>query len=209
MILDDENILIDNACNSMYEDIYCENLGKIYMTKRGELGYVCDVKADGTPKILLRVSEQSISLRDLLELENAIKRFEVKEGWYIPTREQLFANPFSWADSKKYNLNKILEKMIFRMNTQCHKLTKEYWRKSQICPLFSVNGNYWLRREGNFYDLTMFISIYDFFGSCVSGQNSVQKLLFLKNLEDYEIQSYEESDNMIRETIYNLPLGRF
>ena len=100
-LLDDENILIDDIRNESFKKIHCDKLGNIYMTKQGVFGYVWDITADGTPKILMRVSSEPINLQYLFDLKDPINKFEKNEGWYIPTKEQ-FLKSLSWVDPTKY-----------------------------------------------------------------------------------------------------------
>ena len=204
-LLDDENILIDDIRNESFKKIHCDTLGNIYMTKHGVFGYVWDINADGTPKTLMRVSSEPINLQYLFDLEKPINKFEKNEGWYIPTREQ-FLKSLSWADVSKHQptiIDDIITHMLSNISDQFLMIIHKYLMKSQPCPLNSVGGTYWLK-DGESYNLNTVVNIYPSISLQIN-QSEAHKILFLKDLEDSEIQSYEESKNMIRETIENLP----
>ena len=208
-LLDDENILMDDVRNESFKKIHCDTLGNIYMTKQGVFGYVWDIKADGTPKTLMRVSSEPINLQYLFDLEEPINRFEKNEGWYIPTKEQ-FLKSLSWVDSTEYQPNiidDIIKHMLSNISNQLLEISYKYLKKNQPCPLNSVGGTYWLK-DRKTYNLNTVVNIYPSISLQIN-QSELHKILFLKDLEDGEIQSYEESKNMIQETIENLPLGVF
>ena len=222
MILDDENKLVQEIQNNAFEMMCCEKLGQIYMTKHGDLGYVWDIKPDGTPKIIMRTSSEYIKLSSLYEIEKSIKNFEKKHGWYIPTEKQ-FLESISWRNESKYNISVISENMLNRAKTQCNSISREYNKKFQPHPLVGIDGAFWLKSDENTYNLNTYINIAswipevelqhaqdDYYAKeFPMPENVLRKILFLRNLGENEIQSYEESENMIQETIHNLPLGRF
>ena len=203
-LLDDENILIDDIRNESFKKIHCDMLGRVYMTKHGDFGYVWDIKADGTPKTLMRVSSEPVNLRYLFDLEKSINKFEKNEGWYIPTKEQ-FLKSLSWADLSKHQptiIDDIVKHMLSNIGTQFCEINYKYLMKNQQCPLTIVGGRYWLK-DGESYDLNTVINIYPSI-SLQFNQSELHKILFLKDLEEDEIQSYEDSDKMINKMMNNL-----
>ena len=97
--------------------------------------------------------------------------------------------------------------MLSNISNQLLEISYKYLKKNQPCPLNSVGGTYWLK-DRKTYNLNTVVNIYPSISLQIN-QSELHKILFLKDLEDGEIQSYEESKNMIQETIENLPLGVF
>jgi hypothetical protein len=218
MILDDEDVLIKRISNDAKEEMFCKYLGKVYVTKQGVWGYVWDVKADGTPKTLARPNSNKINWNELRErMEQSLSNFYKKYGWYIPTVDK-----FTSASWNNVNLDyeKISCSLINNAYQDYTRLNYQFVYKSQTFYLSRFDDEYWLKSSENVYDLfTSAIIISSVCGvtirkfthdsNLLDYNNCSRSLLFLKDLEDDEIQTYEESDIMIQETIEKLPRGVF
>ena len=119
MILDDENKLVREIQNNAFEMMCCEKLGQIYMTKHGDLGYVWDIKPDGTPKIIMRTSSEYIKLLSLYEIEKSIKNFE--NMWYSFYYCGLATTGFTFTPWRSFNkLLVIILSPVFRPSSIIH-----------------------------------------------------------------------------------------
>ena len=219
MILDDEDVLIKRISNDAKEEMFCKYLGKVYITKQGVWGYVWDIKLDGTPKTLICVNSNKVNQEELYgSLNRSISNFYKEHGWYIPTVDKFTS--VSWNDTN-LNYEKISNTLINRAHEDHTRIDKQFRYKSQLFPVTRFGFNeYWLKSSENVYDLlTSAIVISSIYGvtirkfahtpNLLDYNNCSRSLLFLKDLEDDEIQTYEESDIMIQETIAKLPCGVF
>lgn len=214
-ILDDENKLIDDLSKSVTEEIYCRHLGKVYMTKQGVLGYVWNIHPDGTPKTLVYVNSNEIGAQELYEIEHTLQSFYKETGWYIPTWKQFMDSIYSWYNTGLDSL-KIVSFLLGRAYDDFYRINFLYHQKHQPTPISHLRGVYWLKYGNETYDMTREIYIEDIERSLclqIQHKNNViapsREILFLKDLEENEIQSYEESDKMIENIIKELSPGRF
>lgn len=218
MILDDEDVLIKRISNDTKEEMFCKYLGKVYITKQGVWGYVWDIKPDGTPKTLAKPNSNKIYWKELHEgMEQSLSNFYKKYGWYIPTVDK-----FTSASWNNINLDyeKISNSLLNNAYQDYTRLNYQFVYKSQTFCLTRFDDEYWLKSNENVYDLLtsaiIFSSIpsatirkFTYNPNLLDYNNCSRSLLFLKDLENDEIQTYEESDNMIQDTIEKLPLGVF
>lgn len=213
-ILDDESKLINDIKNNAQEELFCRYLGKVYMTKQGVLGYVLNINPDCTPKTLVYVNSNKIGVQELYNLEHTLQSFYKETGWYIPTWEQFMDSIYSWYNTGLDD-SKIVGFLLGRSYDDCYRINYLYHHKYQPTPISPLRGVYWLKYGNETYDVTREIYIEDVESlTCfqIQHKNDIapsREILFLKDLEESEIQSYEDSDNMINDMINNLPLGRF
>jgi hypothetical protein len=121
---------------------------------------------------------------------------------------------YSWHNTGLDNA-KIIGFLLRRSYDDFYRINFLYHQKYQPTPISSLRGVYWLKYGKNTYDMKREIYIEDV-GSLtcfrIQHKNDIapsREILFLKDLEESEIQSYEDSDTMISDMINNLPLGRF
>ena len=214
-ILDDESKLINDIKNNAQEELFCRYLGKVYTTKQGFLGYVLNINPDGTPKTLVYVNSNKIGVQELYNLEHTLQSFYKETGWYIPTWEQFMDSIYSWHNTGLDD-SKIVGFLLGRSYDDFYRINYLYHHKYQPAPISPLRGVYWLKCGDETYDMTreIYIDIENVGISCfqIQHKNDIapsREILFLKDLEESEIQSYEDSDKMINEMINNLPLGRF
>ena len=212
-ILDDENKLINDIKNNAQEELFCRYLGKVYMTKQGILGYVWNINPDGTPKTLVYINSNKIGVQELYNLEHTLQSFYKEKGWYIPTWKQFMDSIYSWYNTGLDNA-KIISFLLGRSYDDFYRINYLCRHKYQPTPISPLRGVYWLKYGDDTYDMIREIYIEDVGTVCfqVQHKNDIapsREILFLKDLEDDEIQSYEDSDKMINEMINNLPVGRF
>lgn len=212
-LLDDESKIISDIKNNAQEELFCRYLGKVYMTKQGSLGYVLNINPDGTPKTLAYINSNKIDVHELYNLEYTLQSFYKEEGWYIPTREQFVDSIFiSWYNTGLDN-SKIISSLLSRSHEDFRRINFLYQRKYQPTPISPLRGVFWLKYGNKRYDMEREIFIENtgeaYFQIQYNNTTSSRELLFLKDLEESEIQSYEDSDKMIDDMINNLSLGRF
>lgn len=210
MILDDENILVNNTIKDVGETIYCERLGKIYMTKQGSMGYVWNLDKNGLPKTLVYSNNNEVRLDQLYDLEKSFERVEKEEGLYIPTFEQFRSSMSSWNDLK-YDILKIMEHLIQNAYSDLKVIKYKYLKTKNICPLDMLGGNYWLKYGPRTFRVDMEIQISEYTGFISTHPISTtwedlpsKRLLLMKDLKEHEVQTWEESSKMIQETLDGL-----
>lgn len=213
-ILDDESKLINDIKNNAQEELFCRYLGKVYITKQGILGYVWNINPDSTPKTLVYVNSNRIGVQELYNLEHTLQSFYKEKGWYIPTWKQFMDSIYSWHNTGLDD-SKIIDFLLGRSYDDFYRINYLYRQKYQPTPISPLRGVYWLKYGNETYDMTREIYIEDVGTSYFQIQHKnndiapSREILFLKDLEEDEIQSYEDSDKMINDMINNLPLGRF
>lgn len=213
-VLDDESKLINDIKNNAREELFCRYLGKAYMTKQGILGYVLNINPDGTPKTLVYVNSNVIGVQTLYEMEHTLQSFYKETGWYIPTWKQFMDSIYSWHNTGLDNV-KIVSFLLGRSYDDFYRINFLYHQKYQPTPISHLRGVYWLKYGNDTYDMSRELYIEDVGSSLcfqIQHKNDIapsREILFLKDLEESEIQSYEDSDKMISDMINNLPLGRF
>ena len=213
-ILDDESKLINDIKNNAQEELFCRYLGKVYMTKQGILGYVLNINPDGTPKTLVYINSNKIGVQELYNLEHTLQSFYKETGWYIPTWKQFMDSIYSWHNTGLDD-SKIVGFLLGRSYDDFYRINFLYRQKYQPTPISPLRGVYWLKYGNKTYDMTREIYIEDVGTSYFQIQHKnndiapSREILFLKDLEEDEIQSYEDSDKMINDMINNLSLGRF
>ena len=220
MILDDEDVLIKRISNDTKEEMFCKYLGKVYITKQGVWGYVWDIKPDGTPKTLAIPNSNKIPWDELHgRLEQSFSNFYKKYGWYIPTVDKFTSA--SWNDVN-LDYEKISNSLLNNAYQDYTRLNYQFVYKSQTFCLTRFDDEYWLKSsDESYYKLFVSAAILpSAYGLVIrlinrtpnefsSNKSCSRSLLFFKDLEDDEIQTYEESDIMIQETIEKLPCGVF
>lgn len=209
-ILDDENILINNTIKDVGETIYCERLGKIYMTKQGSMGYVWNLDKNGLPKTLVYSNNNEVRLDQLYNLEKSFERMGREEGLYVPTFEQFRSSMSSWNDLK-YDVLKIMDCLFKNAYGGLEEIKYKYIKTKNICPLSKLGGNYWLKYGPETFRVDMEIRISEYTGFISTYSVNTEwkdlpskQVLLMKDLKEHEVQSWEESSKMIQETLDGL-----
>ena len=121
---------------------------------------------------------------------------------------------YSWHNTGLDD-SKIVGFLLGRSYDDFYRINFLYRQKYQPTPISPLRGVYWLKYGNKTYDMTREIYIEDVGTSYFQIQHKnndiapSREILFLKDLEEDEIQSYEDSDKMINNMINNLSLGRF
>lgn len=208
MILDDENIQIQKIRSHVIKEMLCNSIGKLYITKNGEMGFVLNIDEYGLPKTIIKCYNHELTHDELFSLKNT------NNNWFIPSKRELTNCLDDWQTVD--DINFFITKLIHKSNSDQHLYNYHIKTKCQTGFISNIHGSYWLNETNecivtidriNNLDKPLEhnykINIQNVL-SLFKNNEITSKILYMYNIpKEYRI-SFEESDKIIEDQLNNL-----
>lgn len=208
MILDDENIQIGRCESRASLEFLCKYIGKLYITKNKQLGYILNFDEKGRPKTIIKSDYDPI---DLEQLNNS--RCLYYNDWIIPNKHDIIECVGDWdVEDDGETISYIIQNFSKNCDHTSHHYNYHLRTKRHTVGFISnIQGTYWLGDSsgilleiGKFNDkfkigITNVINLFR--------KDSIKaKTIYMYNIPEDQRQTIEESDKLIEEELNSLPI---
>lgn len=212
MILDDENIQIQNVQSHVVKERLCDSIGKLYITKSGEMGFVLNIDEQCLPKTIIKCYNHDITHDELLSLNTDLNMNN--QGWFIPSKRELTNCLNDWQSDN--DIDFFITKLINKSNSEQHRYNYHIRTKCQTGFISNIQGSYWMNETkecimtidrinnlDNPLEIRYIINIRDVL-SLFRNNEITSKILYMYNIPKEQRISFEESDKIIEDQLNNL-----